>query len=159
MEILYEAVIGPDRRLVERDFLVQLSHQLLSYAATVQALADLLGKGHRSPEHIPPELFQILPLLVRDLEVLGYKALLLENPVPAATHLPVNPARLLDETIEIFALRDRDRPLIESYPSDLPHICGNEEQIRIVLDNLLSNAFKYSPPKPSIIIAAERDKG
>jgi two-component system, OmpR family, phosphate regulon sensor histidine kinase PhoR len=159
MDILYEAVIGSERHLVERDFLAQLSHQLLSYAAKVQALSDLLGKGYRSPEQIPPELFQILPLLVRDLEVLGYKALHIDNPAPVATHLPVNLAKLIDETIEIFSLRARDRSLIKTCPSDLPNICGNAEQIKIVLDNLLSNAFKYSPPKTSIIIAAEIYRG
>jgi signal transduction histidine kinase len=162
MDILYEAVIASDTCLVKRDFLAQISHQLLSYAAKVQAIADLLGKGYRSPEQIPPELFQALPLLARDLERLGYKVLYVDNPaLPEALLFPrpVNPANLIDETVEIFSLRDRDRPLIKNYPSDLPMIFGNEDQIKIVLDNLMSNAFKYSLPKTSIIISAERYRG
>ena len=99
--------------------------------------------------------------LARDLEVLGYKVLHVDNPVPTALLFPrrINLAKLIDETIEIFSLRDRDRLLIKNCLSDLPPVCGNEEQIKIVLDNLLSNAFKYSPPKTSIIIAAEMYRG
>jgi signal transduction histidine kinase len=49
--------------------------------------------------------------------------------------------------------------LVKVYPANLPEVRGDADQLRIVLDNLINNALKYSPSQSPIILTAERCQG
>jgi signal transduction histidine kinase len=147
---------------VEQEFSAHLSHQLLSCAAKAQAIASVLEMQDGVLEQLPPELFQALAVLVKDLEHLGYRVLYFDQPVVSTSPLSVEPvdlAALIEETIKPYQLRVPDRPVIKCYQADLHYVQGSRTQLGIVLDNLISNAFKYSDPQSPITITTERCNG
>jgi len=65
--------------------------------------------------------------------------------------------QLLEEAATLFAcVSDKHRITIDA-ARDLPLLSADEKSLRQVLNNLLSNAFKYSPGGGEIVIGARRE--
>jgi signal transduction histidine kinase len=146
-----------DAALENPDFVAHVSHQILSCAAKAQAIAGILDSDLFS-EELQPKLSQTLSLLVRDLERLGHKLIYLQKSPESemlSTGEIVDLVGLIDETANPFQWQYPHHPLVKRYLSDFPPIRANKEHIQIILDNLLSNAFKYSPPQTAVTITAE----
>jgi signal transduction histidine kinase len=62
---------------------------------------------------------------------------------------------LIDNLVETFQVQAPDRCQVKVDQAELPCIWGDPEQLQIVLDNLISNALKYSAPQSPIIISVE----
>lgn len=136
-----------------------LSHQILSSAAKVEVIAYILGELSVSSKQIPPEVLSTLHSVTRQLRYLGQSALYLGSTAKAAAQLSfkaVSVAGLMDEVAATFQVQAPDRGLVKIYPSNLPDVRGDADQLRVVLDNLINNALKYSPPHSPIILTAER---
>jgi len=135
-----------------------LSHQILSCAAKLQLIAYLLGGISVSSDPILPQVISPLDSVARQLRYLGHSALQLDVTTNLAMNLsfkPVNLATLLDNALETFQLQASGRYLTKVYQPDLPYVWGDPGQLQIVLDNIISNALKYSAPQSPIIITAE----
>ncbi len=65
--------------------------------------------------------------------------------------------RLARKVVEGFRLQTSIHPFEMDFPDDLPAVFADEARIRQVLDNLVSNAIKYSPRGGSIRIGAWPD--
>jgi signal transduction histidine kinase len=138
-----------------------LSHQILSSAAKVEAIAYILGELSVSSKPIPPEVLSTLHSVTRQLRYLGQSALYLGSTTHLAAqpnYKPVNMAMLMTEAIETFRVQALGR-LIKVYPANLPEVRGDADQLRVVLDNLINNALKYSAPQSPIFFSAERCQG
>ena len=138
-----------------------LSHQILSSAAKVEVIAYILGELSVSSKQFPPEVLSTLHSVTRQLRYLGQSALYLGSTAKSTAHLsfkPVNIMGLMDEVVETFQVQAPDR-LVKAYPSKLPDVRGDANQLRVVLDNLINNALKYSPSQSPIILTAERCQG
>lgn len=141
-------------------FLRSVAHQLKTPLAALREGSDLLAEGKAGPltaqqreiADILIDNSQRLRRLVEDL--LAYNAADFEQSV---LHRQVFPLRdLVDAVVEGQALALAARDLrIESAIEDLA-IDADRERIRTVLDNLLSNAAKYSPPSGTIRLQACR---
>lgn len=139
-----------------------LSHQILSSAAKVEVIAYILSELSVSSKQIPPEVLSTLHSVTRQLRYLGHSALYLGSTPRSAAQLsfkPVSITGLMDEIIETFRVQAPDRPLVKAYPANLPAVWGDADQLRVVLDNLINNAFKYSPLQSPIILTAEQCQG
>jgi len=64
---------------------------------------------------------------------------------------------LLDDTLALFSGGSEHNYVLEC-PETLPPIRGDEAKLHQVLNNLLSNASKYSPPGSMITIGAEQNE-
>jgi signal transduction histidine kinase len=139
-----------------------LSHQILSNAAKVEAIAYILGELSVSSKQFPPEVLATLHSVTRQLRYLGQNALYLGSTARSAAQLSFKPVKitgLMDEVVEAFQVQAPDRGLVKAYPSNLPDVRGDADHLRVVLDNLINNALKYSPPQSPIILTAERCQG
>jgi signal transduction histidine kinase len=139
-----------------------LSHQILSSAAKVETIAYILGELSVSSTEFPPEVLSTLHSVTRQLRYLGHNALYLGSTARSAAQLsfkPVSITGLMDEVVETFQVQAPDRDLVKVYPSNLLDVRGDADQLRVVLDNLINNALKYSPPQSPIILTAERCRG
>ncbi len=69
-----------------------------------------------------------------------------------ATHIP----ELMNEVTQLnaFALNKREMTLTLNFPSDLPPVWADPDQIRRVLTNLTDNAIKYSPKGGPLVVTA-----
>ena len=72
---------------------------------------------------------------------------------------PINMAVLTDEVVATFNPQTLDRTLITHYPPEPPYVRGDAGHLYVVLDNLVSNAVKYSKPQSSITISIDHIEG
>jgi signal transduction histidine kinase/HAMP domain-containing protein len=77
----------------------------------------------------------------------------------AMTLRPAEPAGLIRAAVDrhFSEARDRGVALTSAIPPDLPFVLADGSRIALVLDNLLSNAFRYTDAGGSIRIEAEAD--
>jgi signal transduction histidine kinase len=67
----------------------------------------------------------------------------------------MNMAALINSVVETFQAQAPDRYLVKVDQVEFSCVWGDPEQLQIVLDNLISNALKYSAPQSPITITAE----
>ncbi|MBT0654030.1 ATP-binding protein [Geomobilimonas luticola] len=70
---------------------------------------------------------------------------------------PVNIASLIRETVALFGSSFPTHDITTSSPPDLPLAWGNAEDLHRVLNNLVSNAIKYSPNGGKVSITTSRE--
>lgn len=70
----------------------------------------------------------------------------------------VNLERLAQKSVDGFRLQTDQHQFDLDFPADLPTVVADETRLRQVLDNLISNAIKYSPEGGTIRIGAWQDR-
>ncbi|MFZ1397188.1 MAG: ATP-binding protein [Candidatus Promineifilaceae bacterium] len=75
---------------------------------------------------------------------------------PLGEYQPTELAALMKEVLHlnIFALNKRELTLTQNFPTNLPPVLADPNQIRRVLTNLVDNAIKYSPKGGSLTVTA-----
>jgi PAS domain S-box-containing protein len=64
---------------------------------------------------------------------------------------------LAGEMVDRFRVHNATHTLVLDFPADFPVIQGDEERLRSVLDNLISNALKYSPAGGTVTVGGSFD--
>ena len=72
---------------------------------------------------------------------------------------PSNVAALVDQARNTFLSGGGRHPVLIDLPPDLPQAMADRERIVQVLNNLLSNAARHSPPSSAIRVEGEREGG
>lgn len=137
------------------DIAAQICHQILSSAAKLKAINYLLQEMKSNAQPIPGEVVQVIDTLVNELQSLGnsiYHLNTPENVRNLATPQKFDLVTLVEETVLPFLMQAPDRTITRDYQSGLLFTYGSREKTQIVLDNLLSNALKYSPAGSPISI-------
>lgn len=80
-------------------------------------------------------------------------------PLSQPVYRAVDLAALIDEAIVAYQHQSPDHRVVKACQVDLPCAWGDAEALHIVLDNLISNAFKYSASDSPIFITAEQHQG
>ena len=104
-------------------------------------------------------MLQVLQHEVNFLHRLGRYILQLDLTTNSELPLNLKPVDLPDlikQMLPSFQLQDRKREFADYYEADLPLIWGNVERLQDVLNNLVSNALKYSAPFSPISISVHR---
>ena len=145
-----------------RTFVANASHELRSPLTTIKLRAEALQRGALdNPERAHQFLADIN--LETDRLTRMVNALLDLSRIEAGagqdTYAPVNLNALMRESCEIFSVRARKLKLqLRTQPMDnAPSILGNEEQLRRVLDNLITNAMVNTPAGGEITLSLTSD--
>lgn len=138
-----------DLEQAKRKFLGQVSHELKTPLTAIREGVELLAEGvvgRVSPQQL--EIVQILQDKTRHLQelienLLNFSMAHARKAVPSRHSVPLH--RLLDEV----ATDHKPVMLAKDVSLDLSSsevlVLGDDEKLRVVIDNLFSNAVKYSP--------------
>ncbi|MBZ0281213.1 MAG: PAS domain S-box protein [Anaerolineae bacterium] len=177
--ITYAPLLGEDQKLVNiianvRDithfrraqemqnvFISTISHELKTPVALIKGYAGTLRRD--DAEWDPQVIRDGLAVIEDESDRLTG---LIEN-LLAASKLRAERMRLdisdvwLDklaaQVVERFQTQTQKHTLQLDFPSDFPFVQGDEIRLRQVLDNLVSNALKYSPEGGIITVGGEVD--
>jgi two-component system sensor histidine kinase KdpD len=72
---------------------------------------------------------------------------------------PVSAALIVDTALRKFRNRVEDRPITIQIDSSMPAVEADEELVSMVLQQLVDNALKYSPPDLPLVISAREEEG
>ena len=148
------------RRLdqVRRDFVANASHELRTPLTSIKGFVEALEDGAVAD---PPTAQRFLgkirthadrmASLVGDLLELSR----LESGERPPRWEPLVPAALVDEVVASFAeaARRKDTALV-AHGSGGPEVVSDPERLRGILENLVENAIKYTPPGGRVEVSA-----
>ena len=151
------------RRLeqIRRDFVANVSHELRTPLASIRAMAETLQDGARADESVADHFLSTIINEAQRLTRISEDLLVLSDaesrqPEKALFDL----SALVIEILERFAAQVEKAKI--SLTHDLPEqliVNANHDQIEQVILNLVDNAIKYTPPKGSVHVRAERRDG
>lgn len=143
-------------------FLQHMSHELKTPLTTIREGADLLrekivGDLNEQQEEIAGILHENslqLQKLIEDL--LNFS--ILQSPSAVLVRTPVKLQPLIEEVIETHKLAIMSRHLrLETFFEPVS-LSGDRDKLRTLVDNLVSNAIKYSPDSSSLRISLSADR-
>jgi signal transduction histidine kinase len=88
--------------------------------------------------------------------------LLLLTRVDVAEHVETEPVRLhplIAQAVEVFTRRNTRRAISVTTEGDIPIVLGHSDFLALVIDNLITNADKYSQPDAPIEIIVRSNAG
>ena len=141
---------------MKSELLSTVSHELRTPLTSIRALSELLTDH----DFAPAEVQVLAGTINRESERLGR---LVQNVLDAARleagtlpyhPCPVDVAGLVVEALALPRHLAPERAFQIEIPSHLPPVEADPDRLRQVIDNLLSNALKFSPPEMPIVIQA-----
>jgi signal transduction histidine kinase len=149
--------------VVGQDLVHLVSHQLLNSAGSLQMIYHLLG-DESNPLSAPhkAEALQVLQHEVHFLHRLGRYILQFDRTSSGDLLLDFNPvdmAGLIKKMLPLFQLQSANRKIDGDFETNLPLVWGDIERLQDVLNNLVSNALKYSAPMTPVTISLRQDNG
>ncbi|HEY8216336.1 MAG TPA: HAMP domain-containing sensor histidine kinase [Acidimicrobiia bacterium] len=141
-------------------FVADASHELRTPVTAIRGYAELYrGGGLQDREQLDRAMRRIeqesarMGALVEDLLVLAR----LDEQQPLERH-PVDLGVLVEDAVADARAVDPERPITLHDP-DPAIVLGDEQRLRQVLANLLTNARVHTPPRAGIHVAVERSNG
>lgn len=85
----------------------------------------------------------------------------LSKPEPDTRREPIEPAALLSASIQAFraAAQKKSITVYSELPAELPAFSANTRKLREAIDNLISNAIKYTPTGGDVTVSAAATNG
>jgi two-component system OmpR family sensor kinase len=139
-----------------RRFVADASHDLRTPLTSVRGYAELYRQGGDDPETVARSMERIeaeatrMSRLVDDLMLL---ARLDQQRTPDAR--PVDLGRLAGETVDAVRMVDHERIYDLDAAADA-QVAGDPDQLRQLLDNLLTNARVHTPPGTTVDVTVGR---
>jgi len=144
-----------------REFVANVSHELRTPLTTINSYLEALNDGALDDPELARNFLGVtrneterMIRLVNDLLQLSR----LDSGQTALRREPVDLAAMLEDVADRFSFQLRKRKIGISIQTDrrLPAVSADPDQLDQVLDNLVSNAIKYTPEGGAIEIIASR---
>lgn len=145
------------------DFVMRASHELRTPLTGLRMALDLLAeRAHFAPDTREAELMQTLREETTRLTGLLQSLLdlsRLRGGVAAAGAHPCSPGKILRQALRRFDARAQTQgvELRDDIADDLPDVLLDANECARVVDNLLDNALRHTPPGGCVILSAALD--
>ncbi|WP_349408987.1 cell wall metabolism sensor histidine kinase WalK [Pseudalkalibacillus sp. SCS-8] len=144
-----------------REFVSNVSHELRTPLTTMRSYLEALEDGAMKDENLAPKFLQVtqqeterMIRLVTDLLQLSK----MDNKDYRLDFQKVNLRELMLQVIDRFEMSKNDKISFEKHLYDKPlPVRVDRDKIIQVLDNIISNAIKYSPDGGKITFVLEKD--
>jgi signal transduction histidine kinase len=143
-----------------RELVAWASHDLRAPVSCLQAMLEAVEDGVVEPERYVPAMQQQVRQLRTLIDDLFELARIDANgEAPERREMPVE--KLVASSVQGFAAEASARgiALERRVPEGLPGVEVAPDEIERVLQNLLANALRHTPPRGSVTVAAERANG
>lgn len=161
-----EELDSVNTRLQEMDrtrtqFLRLVTHELRAPVAAIQSYLRLIIEGYVPPENTMEIVTKAEQRandqldLISDLLDLAH---LQDRPAPTVKQ-QCDAVQVMRDVIDLMQARIDDKSLTKvlEIADNPPLVCGNQEQIKRIWTNLISNAIKYTPDGGTITITVDAD--
>ena len=146
---------------LRREFLAMVSHELRTPLTTIKGCTGIVLGSSSPPTN--SEMLQYFRMIdeqsdyLRDLVNNLLDMTQIEAGALSVTLEPTDVEAIIDEVRIAFIRQGRRNPIEVELPPDLPQIAADRQRIGQVLNNLLSNASKYSGETTTIRVSASRE--
>ena len=146
---------------LRREFLAMVSHELRTPLTTIKGCTGIVLGSSSPPTN--SEMLQYFRMIdgqsdhLRDLVNNLLDMTQIEAGALSVTLEPADVEAIVDEARMAFIRQGRRNPIEVELPPDLPQIAAGRQRIVQVLNNLLSNASKYSGETTAIRVSASRE--
>lgn len=144
---------------VRSEFVASITHELKTPIATIRAIGDILTTGRMAGPAVVPRYGQLVTNEAKRLgrlvdNVLAFSRITDVADVYSFETLSI--AEVVDEVLRDLGtvLAEKGFAVTVALPPDLPAVRGDRFALRLLLDNLLDNAVKYSAATRSITVTA-----
>jgi signal transduction histidine kinase len=146
-------------------FMMKVAHNLRAPLAGMLSILEVVRDGYLGPINDPQSEYlrrldrraRTMLALVNELMTLSRNRQLPEGECAATTELAML-ARRVQRTFQDKAAEKRIRFQVGP-SSELPDVCGRLETVEQMLENLVSNAIKYTPAEGSVDVRFSRANG
>ena len=151
-----------DMERMRNEFLAMVSHELRGPLTTIKGSAATVLSATRP--FSPPETHAFFRTIDQQADLLSdLVSNLLDVTRIEAGALEVDPQPadvndLIEEAVNTFRRGESRQPVQVDLPPDLPSIWADSQRVAQVLNNLLSNASKYSPTTSPIGVTASLEE-
>ena len=141
---------------VKDEFIQNVSHELRSPLALIRGYAEMLESGELG--EIQPEQQKPIAVIARRARMLADLVhditMVLEAEVKPPEPEPVSLGEMIEAALQDFKVTARQKELrLESkVEPGLPRVLTSPNYLRRVLDNLIGNAIKFTPPGGTISV-------
>lgn len=143
------------------EFLSMVSHELLSPLSSVGGFLSLLRRGEAGP--VAPKQEEFLALCERSVE----RVTRLIDDLLDVSRIEAGVVKIQKETVDLPALlaaatrdhapqADAKGVRLEAAPGDVPPAVADPYRLRQVVDNLVSNALKFTPEGGKVLLSCRR---
>ncbi len=163
LSLLIAQDLSEERRLndVRRDFVANVSHELKTPVGALSLLAEAVQAADTDIEQVRhfTSRMQIevkrLTAMISDLVALSQ----VQGDAPLRNSAPVNVADVIREAVDAtkIAAEQKGIEVVVSDDINVGRIFGDEDQLNVALNNLISNAIKYSPNNTRVGVGARRN--
>ena len=141
-----------------RRFVADAGHELRTPLTSIRGYAELIEQGAAAdPDEAVTRIqseAQRMAVLVDDLQLLAR----LDEQLPMERGA-VDLAAITDEAVEAARVAAPDRTILLVADGPVPLVAGDARRLRQVLDNLLSNAVRYSPSGSDVTVTVSTEAG
>jgi len=145
----------------KRDFITSISHELRTPLTAIKGYVELMLSGMAGS--LPEGLKQFLGVIRENAVRMNFisnnliSVAEIERGRLGLSYKMTEVPPLLDEVLVRYSERITERQLLiqKEIPEDLPQVEVDPNRVRLILDNLISNAVKFTHPKGEITITMQ----
>jgi len=145
---------------VRSEFVASMTHELRTPISTIRAIGNTLTSGRIVGPAVVPRYGQLLTNEAKRLgrlvdNVLAFSRITDVADVYSFDRLSV--AEIVDDVLRDLAtiLAEQAFEVTVAIPADVPVVHGDRFALRLLLDNLMDNAIRYSTTTRSIVVSAK----
>jgi PAS domain S-box-containing protein len=140
---------------LQHEFVAAISHELRAPLTKISMVLDMLEQ----PEAPLETCLKILHNQNKQLTGFANKILQISHLEVGKAAVSIHPmpiARVVEEVVAAWQQTERSHLLALTLPLEQPWVWADERAVRVVLNELLDNAFKYTPAGTTITIDVQK---